>query len=234
MTSMAKEAARPAGKADRNSADRAYLELREMAARFTFKPNERINEGQLARDLGISRTPVREALSRLAAEGFLTFQPGQGFSCRSLDPDAILDLYEARQAVESEGVRLAVERARDPDLEEVRLFLQQSEPQYRGASPASVLVELDEAFHLRMIRLSGNRELERILGNLNARSRFIRWIDMDRRRAITPDDHRRIVEAVTSRDPDFAASRMREHIFRRREEATEAARLAFSRLYVPL
>ena len=84
-----------------------------------------------------------------------------------------------------------------------------------------------------MIRLAGNRELERILGNLNARSRFVRWIDMDQRRAITPDDHMRIVEAVAARDADLAASRMRGHIRRRREEATEAARMAFSRLYVP-
>ena len=58
-------------------------------------------------------------------------------------------------------------------------------------------------------------------------------IDMDQRRAITPDDHMRIVEAVAARDADLAASRMRAHIRRRREEATEAARMAFSRLYVP-
>ena len=220
-------------KTEQNSTDRVYAEVREMAARFAFKPNERINEGHLARDLGISRTPLREALNRLAAEGFLNFQPGQGFFCRSLDPGDILDLYEARQAVESEGVRLAVERARDPDIDQIKAFLREIEPKYRGSSPASLLVELDQEFHLRMIRLSGNRELERILGNLNARSRFVRWIDMDQRRAITPDDHMRIVEAVALRDPDLAASRMRGHIRRRWEEATDAARLAFSRLYVP-
>ena len=220
-------------KTEQNSTDRVYSDVREMAARFAFTPNERINEGQLARDLGISRTPLREALNRLAAEGFLNFQPGQGFFCRSLDPGDILDLYEARQAVESEGVRLAVDRARDPDIDEIKAFLQEIEPKYRGSSPATLLVELDEEFHLRMIRLSANRELERILGNLNARSRFVRWIDMDQRRAITPDDHMRIVEAVASRDADLAASRLRGHIRRRREEATEAARMAFSRLYVP-
>jgi DNA-binding GntR family transcriptional regulator len=221
------------GEVELSTADRVYFEVRERAARFAFKPNERINEGRLAREVGASRTPLREALNRLAAEGFLSFSPGQGFFCRSLDPDDILDLYEARLAVESEGARLAVERADDAEIAALGAFLREIEGEYRGDSPARVLVELDEAFHMRLVRLSRNRELERILANLNGRSRFVRWLDMEERRGVTPADHLRIVEAMAARDADLAAARMRDHIGRRREEATEAARVAFSRLYVP-
>lgn len=86
---------------------------------------------------------------------------------------------------------------------------------------------------MRLIRLSGNRELERILGNLNARMRYIRWIDMEERRSITHAAHMVIVEALERRDLAKAVSSMREHVSRRREEATEAVRKAFSRIYVP-
>lgn len=212
--------------------DQVYLEVRAMAVGFEFKPNERINEIHLSREVGTSRTPLREALNRLVAEGFLTYRTGQGFFCRSLDPESILNLYEARQAVECEGVRLACRRATDTDIAGIRAFLLDTEPVYQGDAEVWALVDLDEEFHMRVIQLSENAELERLLSNLNARSRYVRWIDMETRRSITPSDHMRIVEALELRDGDKAATRMREHISRRQEEAIEAAQRAFSRLYV--
>ena len=217
---------------EQSTADRVYIEVRDMAARFAFKPNERINEGQLARQVSASRTPLREALNRLTAEGFVSFRPGQGFFCRSLNPDDILDLYEARQAIEAETARLATERASDESLAALRETLAQGEPEYHAETDTALLVELDETFHMRIAELAGNSELCRILANLNARSRFVRTIDMDHRRAVTPADHWRVFEAIAARDPDKAAHAMRDHISRRRDEATEAARQAFSRLYV--
>ena len=68
-----------------------YQTLREMAVDFRLKPGERINEVALARALGASRTPLREALNRLVSEGFLTFEPGRGFFCRKL---MVKDVYE--------------------------------------------------------------------------------------------------------------------------------------------
>ncbi|MCY4139526.1 MAG: GntR family transcriptional regulator [Rhodobacteraceae bacterium] len=212
--------------------DRVYLEVRAMAVGFEFKPDERINEIQLSRKVGGSRTPLREALNRLVAEGFLTYRRGQGFFCRSLDPASILNLYEARQAIECEGIRLACGRATETDIAGIRAFLLDIEPVYQGDAEVWTLVDLDEEFHMRMIRLSANAELERMLSNLNARSRYVRWIDMETRRSITPAAHMRIVEALELRDADKAATRMREHISRRQEEAMESAQRAFSRLYV--
>ncbi len=218
---------------ERSSVDMVYDQVRGMAANFEFKPQERINEGQLAKELGTSRTPLREALNRLVAEGFLTFRNGRGFYCRSLDPSSILDLYQARQAVECEGLRLAIDRAREPELATVKEFLIKIEPRYTGNAAADILVELDEEFHMRMIELSGNRELEKILANLNARSRYIRWVDMDNRRSVTPAAHLRIIEAMQRRDLEQALADMRGHIARRSEEASDSVRRAFSQLYVP-
>ena len=213
--------------------DEVYGQVRAMATHFEFKPDERINEGALAAKLGTSRTPLREALNRLVAEGFLTFQKGRGFFCRSLAPDQILALYEARQAIECEALRLAVARASDDEIADVARFLQESEAAYSGSSSAEALVELDEAFHLRLVRMASNLELERILANVNARIRYVRWIDMSERRGITPAAHVRIVEALAARDEARAVEELRSHIGKRSEEATQAVKTAFSQLYVP-
>ena len=220
-------------KPEQTSADRVYHAVRDMAVAFAFKPSERIVEGALASDLGTSRTPLREALNRLAAEGFLTFQPGQGFFCRSLGPDDILDLYEARLAVECEGARLAAIRTDGAGITALRTFLQETEHQYRDGTPVEVLLDLDERFHVQVIRLSGNSELERMLMNLNARLRFVRWIDMEDWRGVTPGHHTGIVEALATGDPEASQQAMREHITRRREQATAAVQKAFAKLYVP-
>ena len=218
---------------NQSSVDKVYDQVRAMATRFEFKPDERVNEGALAARLGTSRTPLREALNRLVAEGFLTFQNGRGFFCRSLDPDQILALYEARQAIECEALRLAVSRASADEIAEVMNFLEETEAAYSGSSSAEALVELDEDFHLRLVRMARNPELERILANVSARIRYVRWIDMSERRGITPAAHVRIVEALAARDEERAVDELRSHIGKRSEEATQAVRTAFSQLYVP-
>lgn len=219
--------------ANQSSVDKVYDQVRSMATNFEFKPDERINEGELANRLGTSRTPLREALNRLVAEGFLKFHNGRGFFCRSLDPAQILALYEARQAIECEALRLAVQRADDAEIDEVKVFLQETEGAYSSSSSPQELVELDEAFHFRIVHMSKNKELEKLLANVNAKIRYVRWIDMSERRGITPAAHVRIVEALAARDEEAAVGELRAHIGKRSEEATEAVRIAYSQLYVP-
>ncbi|MEZ5811975.1 MAG: GntR family transcriptional regulator [Rhizobiaceae bacterium] len=218
---------------NRSSVDKIYDQVRAMATSFEFKPDERINEGDLANRLGTSRTPLREALNRLVAEGFLNFHNGRGFFCRSLDPERILALYEARQALECEALRLAVERASDEEIAGLLTFLTDTEAAYSSSSSPQELVELDEAFHLAIVRMARNVELERLLANVNARIRYVRWIDMSERRGITPAAHVRIAEALAARDEQRAVAELRAHIGKRSEEATEAVRIAYSQLYVP-
>ena len=222
------------------SVDRLYRQLREMAADFAFKPDERINESDLAARLGASRTPMREALNRLAAEGFVTFQSGKGFFCRPLTPARILELYEARVAIECEGVRLACLRGSEEGIAALAAHLDGIEPLYVSANDTAQLLELDEDFHLRLIGLSGNAELDRLLRNLNDRIRYVRLIDLRRIQAeagsgpqTAPEPHRKIVSALEARQMDEAVAAMRQHISRRSEEATEAVRIAYSQLYVP-
>jgi len=218
--------------AEVSNVDRLYAEVKTMAAGFEIRPGERINESVLARSLGASRTPLREALNRLTAEGYLTFQQGKGFFCRSLTPQEIFDLYEARLALELATVRLACERAKDEEIAALRQFLMETGPDEGGRSIAA-LVELDEIFHQRIAALSGNRELAGMLENIGGRIRFVRWLDMERRRRETQGEHLEIVQALAHRDPDAAVTVMRKHVERRREAITAAVREGYSRLYVP-
>jgi len=218
-----------------SNVDRVYIQLKRLAANFEFKPEARINETALSSQLGTSRTPLREALNRLVSEGFLTFQNGRGFFCRPLSPSLVLDLYEARVAVEVEAVRLANERASDAELQDFIRELESNVADSNATGPA-VFLEQDEAFHIGIARLSKNAELLRMLENLNQRVRYIRLIYLQGRRppaSVIPPAHRQVLDALLARDVDTAAMAMRKHIERRREDAADAVRIAYSQLYVP-
>jgi DNA-binding GntR family transcriptional regulator len=211
--------------------ERIYLELKELAMSFDLRPGERINEVTLARDLGVSRTPLREALNRLTADGFLTFTPGSGFYRRPLDVKEIFDLYELRLAIEKAGVLLAVGRASPDSIESVSKFLSDSETD----SPSRTiddLVALDEQFHERLMGLNGNVEMLRVLLNVNSRLRFFRWIDMKGRRNTTQGEHRAVLEAVRRGDANGAVLLLEEHIHHRLDQVVEAVKESFARLYV--
>lgn len=226
-----------AQKAD-DTVGRLYAELRRMAADFEFRPSERLNESRLALQLGASRTPLREALNRLVAEGFLEFRSGKGFFCRSLSPEGIFHLYEARVAVECAALAAAVNRAGDAEIADLTAYLDRTQSDYQQSTDIVALLEMDEGFHTRLCALSGNPEFTRILANINGRIRYVRSINLKQMRAsgIVTDRlsaHRTVLDALIRRDAVQAVAAMRAHIERRREQATEAVRRAFADIYAP-
>ena len=180
----------------RGTVDRVYEALKNQAISYAIKPGSRLNEGEVARKLGVSRTPVREALNRLTATGFLSFTPSQGFFRKPLDPTEVFDLYEMRQAIEVASVRLAATRATEAGLRELDEFLAISAGCAEGRE-VDQLVRFDEEFHERIVRLSGNREMLSCLLNINDRIRFFRWVDMESgRRRNTQEEHREVPLAL--------------------------------------
>ncbi|NQV98486.1 MAG: GntR family transcriptional regulator [Rhodospirillales bacterium] len=211
--------------------DHLYLVIKEMAISFDFKPGKRINEVELAARLGASRTPLREALNRLVAEEFLTFQQGRGFFCRELKPREMFELYQFRSVLEAASVRLTCEYATAAEVQDLVDFLDQTGPEDGGRSSAE-LVALDEIFHQKLMALSRNREMARVLDNVNARIRYFRWVDMDARRAETQGEHRKIVAAIEARDADHAVQLMDLHINKRLDQITSAIKESYSRIYM--
>lgn len=212
-----------------SSADRVYTAVREALIAWRLAPGSRVNEVSLARELGASRTPLREALNRLVAEGFLTFARDRGFFCRQLDPRNIFELYQLRAVLEVEATRLACEQATASELQALAAFLTATGPEPKGRADEE-LVELDEYFHNRVMALARNEEMSKVLANINARIRFVRWIDMAARRKRTQGEHQAIVAAMQERDAATATRLMQSHIARRMDEISAAVKLGRTRI----
>lgn len=205
--------------------------LRDMAISYQLKPGERLSEIELAERLGVSRTPVREALNTLATDGFLVAS-NRGFVRRPLDIQEMQDLYEARMAVERECLRLAMERATAEQIRALAVFLEHSKS-VAPDTPVRELVELDESFHLQIADMAGNAELRRMLASLNERIRFIRWIDMETvGRDSTQKEHQQIARALKARDWAAGERHLSAHIGLRREQIVEAITRGLARIYL--
>jgi len=209
-----------------------YGQLKDMAVNFRLKPGEKINEAALAKALKTSRTPLREALHRLAAEQFFEFQPGRGFFCRPLDSQTIFELYETREILEVAAVRLACVRASDDEIANLRRFLKTDGKDYVGKTVGEA-TRLDETFHLRIAEMAGNGELLRQLSLLYERIRFIRFLDISNRAMRSKSAHKQIMAAIEARDADRAGEAMRSHIVKRIDQIVETVKAGYSNIYVP-
>lgn len=212
--------------------EQVYEKLKLMSIDYSFKPGERLNEGSLARSLGVSRTPLREALTRLYTEGLLQFVSGKGFYCRNLDVQEVFSLYELRKVIEVEALRISIDRAKDEDIDALLAFLDSTGPE-PGDRTVDELVRLDETFHERLMQMSGNAEMMRVLANVNARIRFVRWIDMERcDRTLSQKDHRDILLGLKARDPDRCIPILSKHINRRLDQISSALKEGYAQIYM--
>ena len=228
---LAAPIAQPAKRSGLTATD-VYHQLKEMVILFKIRPEERVNESELAASLGVRRTPLREALHRLVAENMLTLVPNRRFSGRKLVRQEVFDLYELRNALEMAAIALALERASDQAIAALR----QSWTAVMEHAPQRSTLDLvleDEAFHVALAQLSGNQEMANSLGAINARIRFFRWIDLEERRTELYDDHLVILDALQRRDAAACASLVNEHIAQRMEDIVSFIQAGVVRLYAP-
>lgn len=205
--------------------------LRDMAIFFEFKPGERLNEAGLAERLGVSRTPVREALMTLAHEGFLE-PAGRGYARRKFDVQEMKDLYELRLGLEKECCRYAVRRATPAQIDELEAYLAHSRS-ISPDTPVTELVKLDEGFHQRLAQMSGNAELEKMVVWMNRRIRFMRWISMDgKMRDATQCEHTELLEALRRRDEPAMMAMITQHISLRQDQIVEAVTKGLARIFL--
>ncbi|MGE3921767.1 MAG: GntR family transcriptional regulator, partial [Lautropia sp.] len=199
---------------------------------YEFKPGERINEVEVARALLVSRTPLREALNRLSAERLLQFVPGKGFFCRDLDVHEVYNLYELRKAIEIAAVRRSVQLATDEGIDQIDRWLKEVRPA-GDEFTTNELVQIDETFHESLLALSANGEMLKVLQNVNARIRFVRWIDVDQsERRVIPAEHGKIIRHLKARDEEKCVALLDKHISRRLDEITAALKEGFARIYL--
>ncbi len=213
--------------------DRIYDQLKQMAINYKFRPGEPLNEVELAASLGVSRTPLREVLNRLVAEGLLDFVPRRGFSGRALETKMIYDLYEMRCGLEMISTKLATQRASDAEIEHLVTFWKNTAQNYHTYTPIEC-VSFDEHFHEQLVMLSHNTELLHTLKNINARVHFLRLISMEQKifRHHTCDEHFLILSAIKDRDAEAAANCMSSHVTLRQEQLVDVIKEGIARLYM--
>jgi len=202
----------------KNPRQGVYEKLREMILCFEFYPGSRVTETELAQHFGVSRTPIREALQRLAVEGYVTVRRNQGCFVRNFDINEFAQYYQVRIAMEKLALELACNNMPDDALE--RLSREWDPESQEGRTDNSVEMEArDESFHVALATGGGNQALADYLRDVNNHIRIVRRLDFTDSRRIdaTYEEHHRIVERLRARDLDGAKVLMAEHIQRSEE-----------------
>ncbi|MGB7215797.1 MAG: GntR family transcriptional regulator [Gammaproteobacteria bacterium] len=201
---------------------RAFIGLRELLLRGEFARGERISELSLVARLGMSRTPIRMALERLAHLGLLDVGPTGGFLVREFSVDEVRDAIELRGVLEGTAARLAAERLRTPsELEPLRRCLRALEElQELSIKTFSIYMDRNEAFHRAIVDLAKSDMLRRALAYTNSLpfaspSAMVFPTSMlaesEATLAIAQDQHRRLFEAIENREGSRAEHIGREH-----------------------
>jgi DNA-binding GntR family transcriptional regulator len=176
----------------------------------------RLDERRLSQDLGVSRTPIREAVTLLEQEGFVRTLPRRGIYVVKKTKREIVEIVTVMAALESMAARLAAERASDAEIAELRRLMDAFRCGPNGANNGERLDEYSDAnvaFHQAIIRMSGCALLADMTENLFIHMRAIRKITIhqENRAARSITDHMRIIEALERRDPEGAERLAREH-----------------------
>jgi DNA-binding GntR family transcriptional regulator len=196
-------------------ADRAYTALKDTIVSLNVyeQPGEvRLDERQLASDLGISRTPVREAMAQLEREGFVRSVPRRGVYVVRKTKDEVVQMITAWAALESMAARLITQTASDADIAGLRRMFATFEDDKLHAK-LDEYSEVNIAFHQTIIELSGNQVLIRLAENLFTHMRMIRreTIGEDDRIERSIRDHMNIIQALEARDTERAEDLVRQH-----------------------
>ena len=212
---MSRVAAGPSGIAFRSRADEAYAQLKRDIASFKLVPGDRFTETDVSERLGVSRTPVRQALFRLQQEGYVEVLFRSGWRVLPFDFEQFEQLYDLRMVLETTAVhRLCsgtkhVDQALLDELTAIWLV-----PNDQRSSDMAQVAQWDEAFHCALVAAAGNAEMARVHRDVTDRIRIIRRLDFIKQPRIdaTYEEHAKILKAVELRRGDQAAMLLRAHI----------------------
>ncbi len=199
-----------------NAADTAYAAIRTDILDGVFKADDRLTEVTLADRLGLSRTPVREAVKRLLLEGFLTRAPGEGLRVTGLNPDEVQQIFRIRMMLESYGARRAAEFATAAECAELHrladVMTAHTPPKERV--DYDVISDANTAFHSTIMQAAQSPRLAAMLSlavNLGLVLRTYKMYD-DHDMIRQSRHHHDIAEAISTRDGDWAEAAMRTHV----------------------
>lgn len=190
-----------------------YRQLKEMILGFALYPGARITENELADRFQVSRTPVREALQRLAAEGYVIIRPKQGCLVRDIDIEEINHYYEVRIGLEVRALELACLTMSDRQLNKLAASWNPDKVP-RKAPAVADMVAHDESFHLALAEGAGNHVLAGYLKDVNDHIHIVRRLDFTdpQRIAQTYREHHEVLQRLLVRDVEGAKVLLQRHI----------------------
>ncbi len=203
------------------TSDSVYDALRSAILSRSFAPGQRLNVHELAADLGVSLTPVKDALTRLEAEALIHIRPRSGTFVTAVSPDDVAEAFEIRCALECLAAEKAMARASAEDVAGLRaLAIEISEPPDAEAARLTHTVRNIE-FHKRIVGLAGNKRLVHMYESLDAHIQIarihLRLGDWKTRVQAERGEHLAIVDALAKRDGEALVQSLRHHILRAAE-----------------
>jgi DNA-binding GntR family transcriptional regulator len=216
----------------RSRADEVYAQLKRDIAEFHLVPGDRFSENELCERLDVSRTPVRQALTRLQQEGLVEVQFRSGWRVLPFDFERFDQLYDLRMVLETTAVRRLcagdgrVDHALLQELAAVWLV-----PVEARSTDARQVAQWDEQFHCALVAAAGNGEMARVHLDLTERIRILRRLDFTQqvRMSDTYEEHAKILEAVRHKRGDQAAMLLGAHIA---TSQTEVRKITLHQVYL--
>jgi DNA-binding GntR family transcriptional regulator len=195
----------------RSRADFVYDSLRDAIWEGRIGRGERVREEEIARSLGVSRTPVREALQRLQRRGLLVTGTGRGLIVAELSKREVIELYAMREILEGSAARFAAQHATRPEID---ILYRLQRDLAEAPDDALLLVKLNRRFHQAIYDAAHNQYLTQTLDTLHDSMALLHSTTFraPNRRRESDEEHRRIVSAIERHDADDAEAIAREHI----------------------
>lgn len=202
-----------------------YEVIRGKLLGGTLKPGSRLSDDHLARELGISRSPVREAINQLASEGLLELRPRSGAYVKEPDPDELEELYELREALEGFAARKAatrIDRAGQAELDrlcrDMRAVVEECRARPTKIADADLVQRFlanDLEFHKVILSAAGNGRMTKLVADFKILTRVFGYVPVDHDLPLMANSylyHKRVAQAVRRRDARAAGSWMVKHI----------------------
>lgn len=204
--------------------DVVFITLREAILKGELEPGERLMEIALAQQLGVSRTPIREAIRKLELEGLVLMAPRKGAVVAEITPKDLKDVLEVRKHLEEMAVKLACEKATKEDLEELKQ-LHEEFINNLEQKDLTIIAESDVKFHDKIYATTDNKRLIQILNNLREQMYRYRleYIKNEDKRKKVVEEHAEIIKAIENKDVNNAKEFIKDHI--NNQEATILAKI---------
>lgn len=199
----------------RSLSDHAYEILKEAIVSLKLKPGERLKVADLARELGISATPMREGLSRLEREGFVEIFPFRGAFVSEINGQSVVEIFELRALLEASAVRKAATTFSSADLKKGKAVLDEMREAFE-ANDIDLYLSLAQDFHETFINKCGNQTMIGVLRSFNGHLERMRKTVVRSSESIPPylEDYRRIYRGLKNRNPEEAEKALLAHLDR--------------------